>query len=281
MAVFILLALIAAGAAFHFWPRKSAQNTQNQDEMAVKNTVLDFGSALKNVSLLSPTVGDDMKKNYGNYLTQELLNIWEANPKQALGKITSSPWPENIEILGLRQLDANTYIVAGQINLLASSGPAGSQPIGFIIVKSNGKWLISNAALTYSADGVEFEYPVNLPAKYVSAQNWPPSIKIEKGVYSCKQTPPTSSSQQLTAERVLNGRHYCVSFTSRSLAGSVYMDYTYITSDGDNNLIKAIFTLKYQNCASFPELENKECSAEREQFNPDNLIDGIVQTVVK
>ncbi|HEX9061020.1 MAG TPA: hypothetical protein VF941_12645, partial [Clostridia bacterium] len=72
-----------------------------KDEKTIRTIVERFGKVLKNVSLLAPDTDiiKSMKANYAEYVTPDLLANWEGNPSvRAAGRLTSSPWPDRIEI---------------------------------------------------------------------------------------------------------------------------------------------------------------------------------------
>jgi len=281
-----LIAIIAILGVYFFWPKQKQNSSDSADRQAVQSAIENFGKALKNVSLFSPAAEEDMRKNYSNYVAPELLDIWSRHPMQALGRLVSSPWPDRIEVSDINKLDPNTYIVIGKIIELASEEKtngkiASSQQAGFALIRAEGgKWLISSAALTKESNGVIFQYPVNLPVKYVSAQDWPPSVKIKPGEYSCIQTPPTSSLAQIRAQRTTGGRVYCVDFKSEGLPGSVNLTYNYTTQIEKGRLLDVSFVLNYVNCANYEKEANQICSAEREIFNPDDLVDEIVTNLI-
>jgi len=139
---------------------------------------------------------------------------------------------------------------------------------------SNNLW----ATIT-NDQGVTFQYPKELLAKYVSVVEWPPVIRIETGTYSCKTTPlEISSIPDITSERMVDNKTYCVNVKNEGAAGSVYSSYIYITTKSDK-LVKVSFTLQYPNCNNYDEEQSKACANEREAFDLDATVDRIVQTV--
>jgi len=127
--------------------------------------------------------------------------------------------------------------------------------------------------------GIIFQYPKELLAKYVSVAEWPPVIKIETGTYSCKITPQEISSlSDITSQRMVDDRTYCVNVKHEGAAGSVYSAYTYIATKSDK-LVKVSFALRYPNCNNYDEDQRKACTSEREAFDIDSTVDRIVQTI--
>ena len=128
-------------------------------------------------------------------------------------------------------------------------------------------------------NGITYQYPKELLAKYISVAEWPPVIKIETGNYSCKTTPQeVSSMSDITSQRLVDDRAYCVNVKHEGAAGSVYSSYTYTTAK-NNKLITASFTLRYSNCSNYDSEQSKACTSEREAFDVDSTVDRIVQTI--
>lgn len=150
----------------------SPTNTDNQ--AIVKNVVVSFGKVLKNVSLLAPKeiFVQDIQTNYGNFLTPELLVAWKNDPTTALGKTTSSPWPDHIDVSKVTEVTATQYTVQGNIiemtsNEVEHGGNAGEEAIDLIVQQVANQWLISkvtrhdtpNAGLkTYDQNGIFLQY---------------------------------------------------------------------------------------------------------------------------
>jgi hypothetical protein len=134
----------------------SMSNTpiDNATDAAIRAQVQAFGSRLKDVSLLAPPaqLKKDMQAAYGEYLTPELLAAWQANPAIALGRQTSSPWPDRIEIGSVTKNADDSYAVHGTVIEIASadanksitpSQPVTTYPVTLTMVRSGNDWLIS------------------------------------------------------------------------------------------------------------------------------------------
>lgn len=117
------------------------------DETKVKFLVENFGSMLKNVSLLSPTAASDIETSYKDYVASELIAKWQADPVHALGRLTSSPWPDSIIITGIAQTSADSYEVTGKVLEVTSSEitslAANATPITLTVQNQNGSWKIT------------------------------------------------------------------------------------------------------------------------------------------
>lgn len=120
----------------------------------ITELVQDFGRQLKMVSLLAPeeVLKETMYENYDDYVSQELIEEWLKNPESAPGKLTSSPWPERIDILSVENIGDKTYKVKGNIIDFTSvemsdGGIAAKREITLKISSSDDKWVIINAEL--------------------------------------------------------------------------------------------------------------------------------------
>jgi len=149
-------------------------------------------------------------------------------------------------------------------------------------------WTLSDSTVESSNDlwktvtnenGIIYKYPKELLAKYLSVAEWPPVIKIEAGTYSCQITPQeVSGMSDITSERMVDNRIYCVNIKNEGAAGSVYSSYIYTTVK-NGKLVNVGFTLQYPNCNNYDEEQRKACAGERETFDLDSTVDRIVQTI--
>jgi len=131
----------------------------------VKNVVLKFGAALKNVSLLAPEdiVKKSIKENYEEFLTPQLLTKWMDDPESALGRLVSSPWPDRIEINNLKKISEYSYEVTGSIIEVTSveeesGGSAAERPITLTVKSIENKWLIENIVVDDYVQNTEIHY---------------------------------------------------------------------------------------------------------------------------
>jgi hypothetical protein len=131
---------------------KSKEKIQNDesDMVIVTRLVEDFGKKLQTVSLQasSDVIKKSMQENYGDFVSPELLAAWQNEPLKALGRLTSSPWPDRIEILTIEKAaDADAYEVKGEIIEITSTektggGVAAKEPIILRVNKIKDRWLI-------------------------------------------------------------------------------------------------------------------------------------------
>ena len=134
--------------------KEETQQGNELDEKAVASLVEGFGSKLQTVSLLAPKdiLEKSMQENYSDFVSQELLAKWINDPLNAPGRLTSSPWPDRIEILTIEKSAKYEYEVKGKIIEVtstekASGGIAAKRPITLIVRKINDRWLIDDVTL--------------------------------------------------------------------------------------------------------------------------------------
>lgn len=152
--------------------KKQSQKESQQivkPENEIKALVENFGSKLQLVSLLAPKdmVKKSMQSNYSNYVTKQLLLKWINSPDKAPGRMTSSPWPDRIEVKSVKKLLKNEYEVKGEIIEVTSvekvnNGIFAKRQIMLTVVKINNKWLINKTVLG--------AYEVNKAISYINTK---------------------------------------------------------------------------------------------------------------
>ncbi len=127
-----------------------AQGIEERDSKAVQQVVYDFGKTLQEVSLLGPSeiLKPQMATAYGPYLTPALLKEWQAHPDTALGRQTSSPYPDHISIDSTTHNPDGSYTVTGEIKEMAyvESGRksvVARTPITLTLINTDQSWRIS------------------------------------------------------------------------------------------------------------------------------------------
>lgn len=130
------------------------QQTAASDKVTVESVVESFGKKLQMVSLQAPKdiLEKSMKENYGGLVSEALLEKWMGNPLEAPGRLTSSPWPDRIEIQSTQKLSESEYEVKGKIIEITSAeqisgGAAAKRPITLIVRKPGKSWLIDDVTL--------------------------------------------------------------------------------------------------------------------------------------
>lgn len=82
----------------------------------------------------------------------------------------------------------------------------------------------------------------------------------------------------ITSQRLIDDRTYCVNVKHEGAVGSVYSSYTYTTAK-NGKLVNVSLTLRYPNCNNYDEEQSKACTSEREAFDIDSTVDRIIQTI--
>lgn len=136
------------------WDLSGDMATDEAEKNEVIKFVQNFGEQLKMVSLLAPEdiLKETMHEYYGDYVTPELIEKWLADPVTAPGKLTSSPWPERIDVLSVEKTTESEYVVNGNIAELTSveiekGGIAAKREITLNVKKINDKWMIVDVLL--------------------------------------------------------------------------------------------------------------------------------------
>lgn len=170
--------------------QETSQQEDKFDEKAAAALAEDFGSKLQLVSLQAPKdiLEKSMKENYGGLVSEALLAKWAEDPLNAPGRLTSSPWPDRVEIRTVTKLPENAYEIKGEIieitsTEMAGSGAAAKRPVTLIIKKIGGSWLIDEVTLgAYEGDSrltyenTEYGFQFSLPETWkdykIIAEKW-------------------------------------------------------------------------------------------------------------
>lgn len=151
----IVLILIAAGLLFFIQPSLMEPSTSvssgklsPETDAEVRALVVDFGSKLKNVSLLATSSASQIETQYGIYLTPSLLADWKAHTDHAIGRQTSSPWPDRIEVVSVSPVGDNVYKAEGNVIEITSADtpnePAAVYPVTLTLQKDGDTWHINS-----------------------------------------------------------------------------------------------------------------------------------------
>jgi len=163
---------VAAVCGLSFWAVKYTAGKASEKSLKEAEAIVsEFGSRLKNVSLLAPE--DELKReieeNYKDFVVPELLSAWIAEPASAPGRLVSSPWPEKIEIWDAA-IGPDSISFGARVATAASAGETGIFYAADIkMVKVSGKWLISGITINPEPEPIvyvneEFGFSFNLPA---------------------------------------------------------------------------------------------------------------------
>ncbi len=124
---------------------KYNQINELQEESEIKKLLDLFVQRMQLITLASPLerIKEMIKDAYHELVTEELLNQWLNSPQEAPGKITSSPWPDKIEIKKLSKINPNEYQVEGSLIWMTSTGFAKEDKVEIKILKKDSKWLLA------------------------------------------------------------------------------------------------------------------------------------------
>ncbi len=152
--VLVLTAALFACTTVEGMPGQTGGNDGDAVMNEVKDVVEGFGKKLREVSLLAPEeiLGKSMAENYGDFVSQELIAKWLKDPQNAPGRLTSSPWPDRIEIRFIIMIAEKEYEVKGSIieitsKEVAGGGIAAERPVALAVKKSGDQWLIDDVTM--------------------------------------------------------------------------------------------------------------------------------------
>lgn len=204
----IIIFIVGAGIASYLWYRSNLVKQNQAEETAVKNVVENFGKVLKDVSLLAPKdiAAQSIEQNYKDSVALELLAEWMNNPSKAPGRLTSSPWPDRIDITAINKI-SSAYEVSGNVVEMTSQevvngGNVGQYPVTIKVEKINNKWLITSFEgypKTQPANSIEYQdtkygFSFSLPESWVGysivANKWEGYINTDlQGEVTTEQGP--------------------------------------------------------------------------------------------
>lgn len=147
MKLLLMMVLAFSVAACSLAPMESY--VPAAEDAAAAAVVQEFGGRLKNVSLLAPDAAQQIKAQYAQFTAADLLAVWMADPLQAPGRLTSSPWPDRIEIDAVNLIDGGSYLVIGRVIEITSAevgtdNIVASYAVTLTLTETQGVWLISD-----------------------------------------------------------------------------------------------------------------------------------------
>ena len=161
----LIACLLAAACAQSESPDEAstADSSSVCDETAVSEAVEQLGRRLKDVSLSAPDsiAIRQIREAYAPLVTTELLDAWMLQPGDAPGRLTSSPWPDRIEVRSMEPIDDSVCRVDGDVVYLTSvevagGGVASHEPVLLRVQKVDAGWRVSSyesGALSESNSG--------------------------------------------------------------------------------------------------------------------------------
>lgn len=138
---------------------------------------------------------------------------------------------------------------------------------------------VEDTWLTASSSRATFRYPEKLETNYISTTDWPPEVQILNGPFVCIEAGQELERSGRTEQITVEERVYCATKISEGAVGSTYTQYAYAFPK-DTFVVVLTFSLRFINCENYDEALQSECRIERQDFNPDILIDQIAQTLI-
>lgn len=299
LAILAVIVLSGAAIATYFlagWP------TALEDQDAARAVVEEFGTKMQKVNILGDKTmaADAIAREYGTLVTPALLAKWQNDPQQAPGRVTSSPWPDRVEITGVERESRSRYIIEGQVVEVTNEGGAlESEPreavrraASFVVEEHGGSWRIASVTLgSYPSNGhwisseptaqnLIYLYPEALPTSFITASEWPPLVEEVASNPVCKEGRVTGADgpEKRTEKRMVDDREYCVTLSEGGAAGSMYRSYEYAFEFGGVPY-RIAFTLRYPQCENYDEPQRGACTSEQATYNVDGLADRIAQSI--
>lgn len=143
ISIFVIAACAPTVTATQF-PTVDSQSPEGEIRTLVKN----FGERLQIVSLLAPDAADQIQEQYAAFVSEDLLAAWAADPSSAPGRLTSSPWPDRIEISAVELQPDGSYLVTGSVIEVTSAeeangGVAAQYPVEITVSQVESQWFIT------------------------------------------------------------------------------------------------------------------------------------------
>lgn len=133
---------------------------------------------------------------------------------------------------------------------------------------------------TFEGQRFAIRYPETLGTSYTTPTEWPPKVQLFAGNPNCKEGGSEIDASGETAKKEIDGRSYCIAKKSDAAAGSMYTQYVYAFSKGENKAGVISFGLRLVQCGNFDEPKKTECEKERASFNIDQIVDLMAQSIV-
>jgi hypothetical protein len=147
LSVIGLLVLLAAGA-WYISGYVSQKPLTTEEDAEVRAFVMEFGAKLQMVSVLAPEaeLKAALESYYGPYVSPSLLRDLASAGPDAIGRQTSSPYPERIEIAEVRKTAPRSYVVEGTVVEIAGTASStevvGTYSVTLTLERREGKLLI-------------------------------------------------------------------------------------------------------------------------------------------
>jgi hypothetical protein len=147
LACFVMIGILVAACYSAATPLAPTQPSDSGD-VDVRTFVESFGASLQMVSLLAPDAAQQIEAVYAPFVSPELLAAWMTDPATAPGRLTSSPWPDRIEIDSITSQPDGSYLVSGSVIEITSAeidteNAAAQSPVEITVRQIEGQWRIA------------------------------------------------------------------------------------------------------------------------------------------
>lgn len=135
--------------------------TNESVEELILSLVENFGYQLQNVSLLGPKeeLEKSMEQYYGGIVSPKLIEKWLKDPLIAPGRLTSSPWPDRIDVTDIRKISDQKYSLIGEIVEVTSTPEIAAKiPIHLLVEKVGEQWMITDVRIDKAENGNQVSY---------------------------------------------------------------------------------------------------------------------------
>ena len=144
--------LVVLGAWYSLThPLPGMGTVSSAEDSAIRQVVTGFGTKLQMVSLFAPEAERRaaLELNYGPYVAPELIALWVPESEESIGRYTSSPWPERIDVVEVKS-KGDTFVVEGNVIEVANADTgtttvAGVYPVTLTLEQRDGAWMITGA----------------------------------------------------------------------------------------------------------------------------------------
>ena len=126
--------------------------------------------------------------------------------------------------------------------------------------------------------GITFQYPIELGTVYLEAYDWPPMAQVIDEPFNCTEGGDPTARAGGTELRMVDNHQYCRTPIVEGAAGSIYTQYAYKFTVGEDQAAILTFSTRVPQCGNYDEQERVQCEGEREAFDIDSTVDEITQT---
>lgn len=123
---------------------------------------------------------------------------------------------------------------------------------------------------------LSFEFPHTVATdEYVHATDWPPTVSLSQGAFSCEATTAPGTTRVL---RTIGATPYCIDIQEDAAAGSRYTTYRY-SFGRDAGIVSISMTIRRVQCMNYDAERQTACLAAQAAFDPDALAASIAGTI--